>query len=141
MIKEKLNCILLVDDDEDCNFFHTRLIKKMNIAENVAIALDGKEALDFLTSEEKGVYPRPAIIFLDINMPVMDGWDFLEAYSSLNDDQKAQIILIMLTTSLNPDDKQKALNNRYVKDFKNKYLTKEDLNQVLEEHFPHLVRD
>ncbi|MEP2773008.1 MAG: response regulator [Fulvivirga sp.] len=136
---KKLNCILLVDDDDDCNFFHMRLFNKMGITERTEVTVDGKEAIDFLKSVENGSHPQPAIIFLDINMPVMDGWEFLEAYGKLNEGQKAQIVLIMLTTSLNPDDKERALNNPYINDFHNKYLSKEDINKILRRHFPELA--
>ncbi len=134
-MKKKLNCVLLVDDDEDCNYFHKRLLTKMKITDKVEIANNGQEALDFLVSVTEGKYPQPAIIFLDINMPVMNGWEFLEAYKNLDDNQKGKLILVMLTTSLNPDDRLKALENDIVNDFENKYLNKESLTRILKNNF------
>ena len=134
-MKKKLNCILLVDDDEDCNFFHKRLVKRMDITEEIQVALDGEEAIEYLKSTKEGKHPQPAIIFLDINMPKVDGWEFLEEYGKLDDIQKAQVVLVMLTTSLNPDDMERAKSNPLVHDYLNKYLDAERINKIIEEHF------
>lgn len=136
-MKKKLESILLVDDDDDCNYFHKRLLVDMECTEHIEVATDGQEALDYLISEnEDGKYPQPQIIFLDINMPVMDGWEFLEEYRKLQSNQKGQIVLIMLTTSLNPDDKAKASQFEEIKDFQNKLLTRQRMEELFEEHFP-----
>jgi len=135
-MKEKLKRILLVDDDNDCNFFHKRLLTKMDCVEEVQIANNGLEALDFLSTIIDGKYPSPEIIFLDINMPRMNGWEFLEKYAMLEEDQKAKNILIMLTTSLNPDDKILGMHHKDVKGFYNKFLSKETLSEILVKYFP-----
>ncbi|HNP16823.1 MAG TPA: response regulator [Fulvivirga sp.] len=135
-MKKKLNRVLLVDDDEDCNYFHKRLLTKMNVTDNVEIANNGQEAIDFLVSEIEGKHPKPDIIFLDINMPVMNGWEFLEAYKKLDNSQKGKLVIVMLSTSLNPDDKTKALGNDLVNDFENKYLNEESLTKILKKNFP-----
>ena len=75
----KLNCILLVDDDEATNFINTALLKKAKVTNRIEVALNGLEALDYLQThmhENRRQY-FPEIIFLDINMPVMDGWEFI----------------------------------------------------------------
>ncbi|MFH6982492.1 response regulator [Marinoscillum sp. 108] len=136
-MKPKIDCILLVDDDEDCNFFHERLIKKMECADRVEASLTGNDALDFLRSSVNGQHPRPNLILLDINMPGMDGWGFLEEYNKLSEDQKAQIVVVMLTTSLNPDDRVKAESDPNVGAFANKYLDEESLLEILKANFPH----
>ena len=136
-MKPKVDCILLVDDDEDCNFFHERLIKKMECADRVEASLTGNDALDFLKSSVNGQHPRPNLILLDINMPGMDGWGFLEEYNKLSEDQKAQIVVVMLTTSLNPDDRVKAESDPNVGAFANKYLDEESLLEILKANFPH----
>lgn len=139
-MKKKLENILLVDDDDDCNYFHKRLLNDMKCAENVEVTTDGQEALDYLTTKvSDGKYPQPQIIFLDINMPVMDGWEFMEEYKKLNAYQKGEIVLIMLTTSLNPDDKARASKFEDIKDFQNKLLTRKRMEEIFEEHFPEYV--
>jgi CheY-like chemotaxis protein len=132
-MKSKLNCILLVDDDNDCNFFHKRLLQEMNCTEKIQVATNGAEALEFLKTCS-GDYV-PDIILLDINMPKVNGWEFLEAYEKLPIQFKAKIVLIMLTTSLNPDDRVKASTFPSVKGFKEKYLDEGMLQDILKEHF------
>jgi len=135
-MKTKLKHILLVDDDDACNFFHTHLIEKMELAEEIKAVSNGLEALDYLRTPIDGHFPRPDVIFLDINMPKMNGWDFLEEYEKLSEEQKAQMILIMLSTSFNSEDRDRALANENVRDFANKYLNKDSLSTLLRKHFP-----
>lgn len=75
------------------------------------------------------------LIFLDINMPVMDGWEFAEAFDKLNPNQKGNAKIIMLTSSVNPDDKNRALQLTAISGFQSKILTMEGLNDVLNLHF------
>lgn len=134
-MKNKLNNILLVDDDIDCNFYHERLLKQLNCVENIYTAKDGRQALDFLTSVTKEQKAYPSIIFLDLNMPHMDGWEFLEEFQKLDETEKSKTVLIILTTSLNLYDLEKAMSYSFVKGFKNKYLDKDGFNQILIEHY------
>ena len=140
-MKKKLNCVLLVDDDKGTNFINEMIIKKSGIAERIQTVLNGKEALDFITNKGKyeaagDVFPQPMLTLLDINMPVMDGWEFLEAYHALEEHQKGKIIIVMLTTSLNPDDKTRAESISEVSDFKNKPLSREAFEDIIKTHFP-----
>lgn len=133
-MREKLNCILLIDDNEADNFLHKRLINKMNCAEEVLAIQSGKEALDFLNSETEKHY-TPDLIFLDINMPGMNGWEFLEKYTKLHESLQAKIIVVMLTTSLNNDDYDKAKSQPVISGFRNKPLTEEMLSEIIETYF------
>lgn len=133
-MKKKLNCVLLIDDEDDCNFFHQRLFKKMGFVETVEVAEDGIVAINFLKSKKN----TPSIIFLDINMPKMDGWEFLEEYEKLDDTAKSSTVLIMLTSSLNPDDRIKAESLPSVKGFNMKYLDEAQVEEILRKHFPFL---
>ena len=128
---KRLNCILLIDDDDGDNEYHRFVIDKMNITENVRVAENGIEALDFLKRENE---IRPDLIFLDINMPKMNGWEFLDEYKHLNTAEK-HIIIVMLTTSANPADVEKAQKIAAVKGFETKPLTPEMLTKILTEHF------
>ena len=134
-MRTKLKTILLVDDDEATNFIHSMVIKQMNCTENIVVRENGAEALEYLTSATDGKYPQPDLILLDINMPRMDGWEFLEEYKNLDDDQLAKTVIVMLTTSLNPDDKEKAGVIPVITGFMSKPLTSEMLQELLEKHF------
>jgi CheY-like chemotaxis protein len=112
------------------------VIEEANCAEQVIAVESGQEALDYLRSKPNGKHPRPELIFLDINMPAMDGWEFLEHYKGLSVAQKGDIIIVMLTTSLNPDDLEKAKEIREINSFRNKPLSVEMLNEILDTYFP-----
>ena len=131
IVKKKLSCILLVDDDYEDNVFHKLIISRMNIAESIEEANDGIEALDYL---KKSKAP-PELIFLDINMPRMNGWEFLEEYKDLDAEQKAKTIIMMLSTSSNPDEIRKAREIAEVSGFKTKPLSKEMMVEILEDFF------
>lgn len=138
---KKLNCILLIDDNHHTNYFNKRLINKMDLAYEVFDVENGKQGLDFLTNQGKyanngTTYPQPALILLDINMPVMDGWEFLEAYHGLPVAQKGEILIVMLTTSPNPDDFQKAAAIPEVNEFRQKPLSADMLVDIFQRYFP-----
>jgi CheY-like chemotaxis protein len=139
-MKKKLNCILLVDDNDSDNFLHKRVIEKACIANCVEIALNGQEAIDFLTTKVKdiqtaSIYSLPELIFLDINMPVMDGWEFLEEYKKREEIHREKAVIIILTTSLNPADRSKAEKMVESDCFQFKPLTLQMLNDILKNHF------
>ncbi len=135
-----LDCILLIEDDRATNFIHKLAIKELQVDARVEVCLNGREGLDYLTCQgaykDNGQYPRPGIIFLDINMPLMDGWEFLEAYNQLHDAQKGNIVLMMVSSSNNPDDQRRALHENTVAGFIHKPLTSAVIEGILNRHFP-----
>lgn len=138
---KKLNSVLLVDDDMATNFISKMLIKKAGITEHIETVLNGQQALDYLTNSGKyersdNIFPKPMLILLDINMPVMDGWEFAEAFSKLEENQKENITIVMLTSSFNPDDKTKASNLSVISGFQNKPLSAEGLLSIMDTFFP-----
>ena len=132
-MKKKLNFILLVDDDVEDNYFHQIVINEMNITERIEVALNGVEALNFLKKENQ---THPDLIFLDINMPKMNGWEFLQAYKEFKADQKAEVVVVMLSTSINPSDKERAEQFPDIIGFNSKPLTEEIISEILERYFP-----
>ncbi|MEO8415908.1 MAG: response regulator [Ginsengibacter sp.] len=139
-MRQKLNCIMLIDDDEPTNFLNSMIIEEGNYADHIQIKDSGKKALAYLAnSQSTGYcskqYPWPDLIFLDINMPAMNGWEFLEKLKEQRNEQEEREVIIMLTTSLNPDDKNRADAIKNVVDFKHKTLTEEILNEILATYF------
>lgn len=134
-MKKKLNCILLIDDDEIANYINASVVKHVDCSETVVSVQSGQAALDYLTSKVEGIYPQPDLIFLDINMPGMNGWEFLEHYQKLEDSQQGKVIVVMLTSSVNPDDMEKARSMEGITEFKTKPMTEQMLMAILAENF------
>ncbi len=126
---EKLNTVLIVDDDFINNFLTARVLKKLNIADNIKIMMNGHEGMVYLRENCQYDNARyPELIFLDINMPVMDGFDFIRAFECLPMANKSEIII--LTTSGNAGDIQKISELGEYK-LVNKPLTREKLLDCL----------
>jgi CheY-like chemotaxis protein len=133
----KLKTILLVDDDEATNFINRRLILKSEITDELVTTQNGKDAIDFLQRRSQDVnnqHAVPELILLDINMPVMDGFGFLQAFKTLSLPNKESVVIAVLTTSLNPKDLEKVKASG-ITDFLNKPLTKTSLQNLIEKHF------
>ena len=129
-MKKKLNCVLLVDDDAT-NYIHKFIINEINFAEHIKIVENGQEALNYLKSKNDRDYRRPNLIFLDVNMPQMDGWEFLEHYKRLDEELIDKMMVVMLTTSLNPDDKANAETIGYIDRYMTKPLNAKMLRELL----------
>lgn len=135
-MKQKLNCILLIDDDEPTNFIHRIVLEEVGCSNEILVRDDAKEALETIKTRHLQDEPLPDLIFLDINMPGMNGWQFLEAYQQLPLFLQKGIIIVMLTTSQNPDDRRKTLTLNIVASFLTKPLTHDLVRSVLKEFFP-----
>jgi CheY-like chemotaxis protein len=123
---------MLIDDNPDDNFFHEREIKKGD-SENVVLTKNsGTDALEYLKAKKD---PHADLIFLDINMPCMNGWEFLERYSHLDKALQSRAVIIMLTTSDNSDDVEKARTWSFISDYITKPLTKEIMAEIRTKYF------
>jgi CheY-like chemotaxis protein len=123
---------MLVDDSADDNFIHEREIKKADPTNVIITKHSGRMALEYLKSKEG---PRSDLIFLDINMPGMNGWEFLEEYNQLDKELQGHAIIIMLTTSDNIDDLARAKTWSIVSDYITKPLTKEAMTDIADRYF------
>lgn len=125
---KKIKTIFVIEDDPISSFV-IRLALKDHIAFHECQEFkNGQAAVDFLIqSQEKE--KRPELILLDINMPIMDGWEFLEKFSALP--YAADIPIIMLSSSINPKDIKKAKANQQVKGFFSKPINNEKLDEIL----------
>jgi CheY-like chemotaxis protein len=130
----KIKTVLLIDDDSINNFINARLIRKCNISEDVLVMGNGKEAIVFLKECLEMDQACPELILLDINMPVMDGFEFLAAFKNLNFINKSDVVIVMLTTSSNPKDIER-LNESNISGFLNKPLTEAMVRGLMEKKF------
>jgi len=130
-----VNCVLLIDDDRATNFFNRRLVSKHQCFNTVNTVQSGLAALEYLIAVENNDAIKPDLIFLDVNMPAMNGWEFLVEFSKFNPDVVKGIKVIMLTTSSDLDDLDQSKGNESVNDFLNKPLSSDVLDTVLQNHF------
>lgn len=131
----KIKCILLIDDDKVTNFYNKKIVKKHNQFENIVAVTSGEDALNYIKNAKKGLCIKPNLIFLDINMPAMNGWEFIEQYNKLDNAFTQDIKLVMLTTSNNPDDLKRSKTIETVDDFINKPLSTDILSDLIKSHY------
>lgn len=131
----KFDQILLVDDDYISNLLTRLLIEDLHLARQILVATHGEEALALirehcLPANSNDTSGCPVLILLDINMPVMDGFEFLEAFSQLKAQLPVDVHVIMLTSSLNTKDLARASQYK-IAGYLEKPLTEEKLQSVL----------
>jgi CheY-like chemotaxis protein len=133
-----LTSVLLVDDDPTTNFLNKLLLSRMGVAEQVLVAENGEQALRTLdqTCTVPASAACPCLILLDMNIPVLNGLAFLEAYVQMPLANKQAIIIVMLTTSLHEYDLKRA-QQLPIASFLNKPLTREKVTALLQQHFAH----
>ncbi len=120
-----LSMILLIDDDFTTNYLHKKIISKSEIDLPIEVANNGKEGIDKLLALNKTINDKDTLvlIFLDINMPVMDGWGFLEIFNEIKSTLNFGTNLFIVSSSINPDDEDRAKNDPEVLDYFPKPLT------------------
>ncbi|WP_108803862.1 response regulator [Aquimarina sp. Aq107] len=131
---DKLKKILLVDDSKATNFFNKTIILKTNCVEEVVLATNGENALQSIQT-----VAIPEIIFLDLNMPIMNGWEFLEQYDKLSDSCKNTIIVVLLGAKLNEEQERKLKSFPQVMEFRDKMLTKEIVLEIVSKYFKNAI--
>lgn len=129
-MEERLKTILIVDDDAITNFINKRLLEKMNIADEVKVVINGAEGVKCLYDHCFESNRSPELILLDINMPVMDGFEFLKTFHSLDFRNKQEVKIAVLTTSSHTKDREK-MEQLGVKCFVNKPLTEDKVRSFL----------
>jgi CheY-like chemotaxis protein len=132
---KKMKCVLLVEDDDTINFYNQFLIERLDIAEEVVVATNGEEALQYLKKAGSGEASQPDLILLDINMPIMNGFEFIEEYEQLPAEWKSKILVVMLTTSLHPADVERAKGHPSIVEYFYKPLMEQKLGELCDKYF------
>lgn len=122
---------MLVDDNDTDNFISRRIIEITKFADDVIVKNSGKGALDYLKEHENSKENLPDLIFLDINMPIVDGFVFLYEYEKFGNLVKDKCRVIILSSSDNKRDIDKIVNNNYVIKFVTKPLTEKTLEEII----------
>jgi len=122
--------VLLIDDDQISNLINERVVKKSGVAEQVVVCNSAKSGLEFLSSLQGQQAAGPEVILLDINMPVMDGFGFLEEFSRYPAPFRDKVAIAMLTSSLNEMDKTRSFQFENVVDFISKPLNETKIKEL-----------
>ncbi|MEN7549670.1 response regulator [Rapidithrix thailandica] len=131
-MSKALDLVMLVDDNDTDNFINKRIIELTGFASNIIIKNSGKCALEYLQEHKDQPEKLPSIIFLDINMPVVDGFVFLYEFDKFSETTKKNCRVVILSSSDNKRDIDKIVDNDYVLKFVTKPLTEEALNGIRE---------
>jgi len=126
-----LKKVMIIDDNEMDLYVGKRVMTKYSFAEEVLTIDSAKGALEYLIEKKNDPDQLPDLILLDINMPEMNGFEFLEEYTSLPENIRRNCIIMMLTTSMHFEDEQKATSNPYVRSYMNKPLDENKLTSLL----------
>ena len=131
-MRKKFNCTLLIDDDIVSNFVSEKVINSANITNELKVAQNGHVAFKYIEKCSDVTNPCPELIFLDVNMPVMDAFDFLYLYRQLHRKDKGAIVI--LTSSDNPSDIE-HLSQFEIMDYINKPLTSEKIEELMKKNY------
>jgi CheY-like chemotaxis protein len=129
-VEKSLDLVMLVDDNETDNFISKRIIEITQFSKRVEVKNSGKSALDYLKENEKSPENIPSLIFLDINMPIVDGFVFLYEFEKFNELVRNKCKVIILSSSDNKRDIDKIINNNHVIKFITKPLTEVSLEEI-----------
>jgi CheY-like chemotaxis protein len=125
-----IDLVLLVDDNDTDNFISKRIIEITKFARRVEVKSSGKGALDYLKQHQNETENIPNLIFLDINMPIVDGFVFLYEFEKFNELVRSKCKVIILSSSDNKRDIDKIVNNNHVIKFITKPLTEIALDEI-----------
>ena len=127
--------VFLIDDNDIVNFINRKTMESCSFSDNIIEYTSAKKALKFLDEASKDSDQIPDLIFLDIKMQLMSGFEFLEGFGKLPPEVTEKVKIIMLTSSLHDSDKELALKYKNVVDFLNKPITKDKLSNINKSHF------
>lgn len=122
--------VMLVDDNEIDNIINEKIIEANSFADQILVFQTGQDALDYIRDHQEDIDILPEIVFLDINMPVMDGFQFLTDFEQLPDAVREKCKIIMLSSSISPKDIDRAASSRFVKKYLNKPLNARYLEAI-----------
>ncbi len=133
-MSRKLN-VLLIDDDAITNYLHKRTLNSTQLTRTIQVAETVQEALSFWKNPAEAEQEKPELIFLDLNLPGLSGWDFIDEYKKIESHNNNPAIIIILSASVNYDDEKKAKDMAEVAEYRRKPLTAEMLTEIINNYF------
>lgn len=129
---KKLDTILLLDDNPATNFIHKKFISKVNCAKQIVAFQSGVEALEYLQSDKT---KTPELLLVDINMPIMDAWEFLAEFQKTKPEESKEAKVILLSTAMTPKDMEKAEAIDIISGVRLKPLTVKTVREIMDKFF------
>lgn len=129
-MKNVKNCCI-IDDDPIFIYGTKRVMKEVGFAENIIVYDNGKEAIDGLSKISEAEEPLPEVIFLDLNMPIMNGWEFLDEFDKLPHHNLKKTIIYIISSSVDPRDLERVKNYKQVSNYILKPIRPTDLQTIL----------
>lgn len=128
---KKIELLALVDDDDTFVFITKKIIEKSDFVKEIKVFGNGLAALNYIKENINSEYKLPDVILLDLTMPIMDGWEFLDEFTNLETQKTNKIIIYICSSSISPHDIIKAEKISMVSDFIIKPLTKDKFSEII----------
>lgn len=130
-----LKKLILIEDDDVIVYLTQKLIKESKTIELLNVLKNGRKALDYFIENAKNEDLLPDFIFLDLSMPILDGWQFLEEFARIKDSMAKNIQIYITTSSISPKDLSKAESYDFISDFVIKPISLENFNRIINSDF------
>ena len=127
----KISSTCIIDDDPIFVYSTKRIMKEVNFSENIIVYTNGQDAIDGLNDMINNGDKMPSVIFLDLNMPIMNGWDFLEDFVQIPHNNREEVLIYIISSSIDPRDLEQIKSYEVVNNYILKPVVREDLHTVL----------
>ena len=128
---KKINTFCIIDDDDIYQFTTSLLLKKSDLVNKIIVFSNGLKAINFLKDEMGNIENIPDVLFLDINMPVMDGWEFLEEYLLIRSMMPKTVVIYMVSSSVDEKDVLKAKSISVLSGYLVKPISSQNIVEVI----------
>lgn len=128
----KIKSACIIDDDEIFVYGTRRIMEEVRFCDDIVVFNNGKEAIDGMQNYLTEGKSLPDVIFLDINMPIMNGWDFLEEFTKIPNLNKGEVLLYVVSSSVDPSDLEKAKEFELVNNYILKPILPKQLHEILD---------
>lgn len=129
---KKIETACIIDDDPIFIYGTKRLMAEVDFCNNILVFENGQDAIDGLNKITASGEKLPAVIFLDLNMPIMNGWEFLEDFVKIPNNNRKKVTIFIISSSIDPRDLERIKNYKVVNNYILKPISNEDLRSVLE---------
>ena len=123
--------VCIIDDDHIFVYGVKRIMRELDFDDELSVYSNGQDALEGISKMLEEKKPLPAIIFLDLNMPIMNGWEFLDDYLKIKDEKTSQTAVYIMSSSVDPRDLVRIKSYKVIKNYILKPVTADDLEGIL----------